>query len=587
VGAACEEVCLSALDWVIISAYLLLALSLGVYHMRRATSGLDEYFVSGRNASWWLLGTSMAATSFAADTPLAVSGFVIKSGICWNWYWWASAMSGLLVVFFFSRLWRRSRVTTDVELIELRYSGKPARFLRGYLSIHAGVLSNCIIIGWVNLAMVKVLSHTVGIDETLALYFCFGFSLLYTMMAGLKGVMVTDVVQFVISMAGSIYLAVVAVRGIGGLGELRGALTSIHGAERAADMIAFFPRPGSDLFLPVMTFVFFQWWSASNIGGGGYMVQRMLSARDEKHAFAGTLWYNIAQYCLRSWPWVLAGLCAAIMYPALEDPEIGYILLMKSLLPAGILGLVVASFFAAYMSTIDTHLNWGASYLVNDIYRRFLRPKASQHHYIVASMTVTVLLAIAGMLVTTLMRSIREGWYLITSISGGVTIIYVLRWYWWRINAWSEIAALVAALVCTVVFRLALGIAYPHVLYFVVPITVAVALAVTLVTRPVEEETLIAFYRRVRPGGPLWRRIARKVPEPQSSDRPGRASFAYVLAVVSVYCALFGVGKLLIGPFWSGVVLLLVCLLSSLAVYRYVARFEWGLKPRQRAQRGD
>ncbi len=566
---------MSTIDWVIVAVFLLMTLLMGIYHMRKATSGIDEYFVSGRKATWWVLGTSMVATSFAADTPLAVSGFVIKSGISWNWVWWSAAMSGLLVVFFFTRLWRRSMVTTDVEIIEMRYSGKPASFLRGYLSIHSGVLSNCIVIGWVNLAMVKVLSNTIGIDETLALYFCFGFGLVYTIMAGLKGVMATDVVQFIISMAASIYLAIVAVQNVGGLGELKVRLAETYTPERAAEITSFFPSAGSELFLPVLTFIFFQWWSASNVGGGGYLVQRMLSAKNEKHAFMGALWYNIAQYCLRSWPWILAGLCAAVLYPALEDPEIGYILLMKDLLPKGLLGLAIASFFAAYMSTIDTHLNWGASYLVNDIYKRFIKKEASQRHYIVASMGFVILLAIVGMLITTIMQSIREGWYVITAISGGVSIIYILRWYWWRINAWSEISAMATALAGTVVFRYYFGIPYPQVLYYIVPITVAVSLIVTFLTRPVDEETLIRFFQKVKPGGALWKPVTSKIPGYKPEQKSKGALRAYLLAVIAVYSGLFGVGKLLLGPAWIGGILLVVCIASSIAIWKLVGRFDW------------
>ncbi|PID79113.1 sodium:proline symporter [bacterium DOLZORAL124_64_63] len=566
---------MSTLDWGIIIGFLVLAMGIGVYHMRQATSGLDEYFVSGRKASWWLLGTSMAATSFAADTPLAVSGFVIKSGISWNWYWWASAMSGLLVVFFFTRFWRRSRITTDVELIEVRYSGKPASFLRGYLAIHSGVLTNCITIGWVNLAMVKVLTNTVGVNEQHALYFCFIFSLVYTMMSGLRGVMATDLVQFFISMFGAIYLAVAAVHGLGGMGGVKEALVAAQGAERAAEITSIFPRSGTDIFLPILTFIFFQWWAASNMGGGSYLVQRMLSARDEKHAYLGTLWYNIAQYCLRSWPWIVAGLCAAALYPGLEDPETGYILLMKKFLPNGMLGLVLASFFAAYMSTIDTHLNWGASYLVNDVYKRFFRREASQRHYIVASMVFTVVLAVLGMLVTTLMQSIRDGWYIITAMSGGVSIIYVLRWYWWRINAWSEIAAMVSAVIGTVVFRFWLSLPYPHVLYLIVPITVAIALVVTFLTAPVDAAVLENFYRRIRPGGRLWDKVAQRLPDVQPDARPSSAVPAYVMSVIAVYGALFGVGKLLLGPWPLGVLLLGVSLGSGYGVWRYVGRVDW------------
>jgi SSS family transporter len=565
----------TTLDWIIVVAYLLLALGLGLYHMRRATSGINDYFLSGRNTAWWVLGTSIAATSFAADTPLAVSGFVIKSGISWNWYWWGMAMAGLFTVFFFTRMWRRSGVTTDVELIEVRYSGKPAKFLRGYVPIHLGVLNNCITMGWVNLAMVKVLSNTVGIDPGHALYFCFGFSLVYTMMAGLRGVMATDVIQFVLAMFGSIYLAVAAVNGVGGLDGLHDGLVAAHGAERTAEITAFFPRSSSELFMPVLCFIFFQWWAASNLGGGSYLVQRVLSAKNEKHAFAGTLWYNVAQFVLRTWPWIIAGLCAAVLYPSIEDPEIGYILLMKKFLPAGLLGLAVATFFAAYMSTIDTHLNWGASYLVNDIYKRFIQKSASQRHYIVASMIITVLLAFTGMMVTTLMESIREGWYIITSISGGVSIIYLLRWYWWRINAWSEIAAMISALACTIVFRFVLGIPYPQVLFYVVPITVFLALSITFATRPVDEDRLIDFYTRIRPAGGWWRPVADKVPGVFSGDRPSRLFPAWGLSVVAIYGGLFGVGRLLIGPAWQGVVLLLASVAGGYGAWLFIKRMDW------------
>jgi SSS family transporter len=580
-----KESGVTALDWIIIIAYLLMALGLGIYHMRNATAGIENYFLSGRNTAWWVLGTSIAATSFAADTPLAVSGFVITSGISWNWYWWGMAMAGLMTVFFFARLWRRSRVTTDVELIEVRYSGKPAKFLRGYVSIHLGVLNNCITMGWVNLAMVKVLSNTVGVDPDYALYFCFGFSLVYTMMAGLRGVMATDVIQFVLAMFGSIYLAVAAVNGLGGLGELHASLVAAQGAERSAEITAFFPKSGSELFMPVLCFIFFQWWAASNLGGGSYLVQRVLSAKNEKHAVLGTLWYNVAQFVLRSWPWIIAGLCAAVLYPTLEDPEIGYILLMKKFLPAGILGLAIATFFAAYMSTIDTHLNWGASYLVNDIYKRFIKKSASQRHYIVVSMLITMLLAFTGMMVTTVMKSIREGWYIITSISGGVSIIYILRWYWWRINAWSEISAMLSALVCTVVFRLVLGIPYPKVLFFVVPITLCLSLIVTFLTRPVDEETLIEFYKRIRPGGRLWKPIANKIPGLRGEEKPGKSIPAYILSVVSVYCGLFGVGKLLIGPRWQGAVLLLIGVVSGYAVWKFITRMNWADRGEDHLQR--
>lgn len=586
---------MAPLDWAIIVIYLMLALGLGLYHMKKAQAGIDNYFASGRSASWWLLGTSMVATTFAADTPLAVSGWVIGTGIANNWFWWCWVMGTMLGVFFFSRLWRRAGVLTDNELTELRYSGQAAGFLRGFRAIYFGILYNCIVIGWVNLAMTKILMYTIGLNQDqkmYALFFCFGFSLLYTLLSGLSGVMATDFVQFIMAMFGSIFLAVVCVQHIGGLDAIIPELTANYGAARAAEITAMFPARSSDLFAMVLVFVCLQWWSAGNTDSGGYLAQRMIAAKNEKHSFLGMLWFNVAFYCLRPWPWILVGLCAAVLLPGMDpaikatvtaDPETGYIFMMRQFLPVGMLGLVVASFFAAYMSTIDTHLNWGASYLINDVYKRFIARNATERHYIRASWIATLCIAVCGAIVSLHMDSIREAWYVIAKVYAGLAVIYILRWFWWRINAWSEIGAMGSSILCLIATSVVIpryfpGVtvpAFPFILYYVVPISVGVALLLTFATPPVREDKLVEFYRKVRPGGLGWKRIAAQVPGADKDPGPGAAIPGYVLSVIAVYCALFGVGKLLLGAPGLGLALCAVAVACGWAVWIYVSRLKW------------
>ncbi len=585
-----------ALDWAVIGLYFVFAIGIALYHSRKATSGMDNYFASGRNASWWLLGTSMVATTFAADTPLAVSGYVVKSGIAMNWFWWSWAMANLLGVFFFARLWKRSGVLTDTELAEVRYGGRSAAFLRGFRGVYFAILYNCIVIGWVNLAMTKLIEHTLGIEKFTALAICFGFSLVYTMLAGLTGVMVTDMVQFLMAMFGAIWLAVAAIRGIGGIGAIHTKLAVTYGADRAADITAMMPAPGSEVFITVMVFIFFQWWTAFNTDSGGYLAQRMIAAKDEKNSFLGLLWFNIAHYCLRPWPWILVGLCAAVLFPYLPDaagnlpdPEVGYVKVMLMFLPSGMLGLVLASFFAAYMSTIDTHLNWGASYIVNDVYKRFVKRDATDRHYIKVSLAATVFIAVCGAASTMLMQSIAGAWYIVTAIYAGLGVIYILRWYWWRINAWTEISAMISALVFTILFRLVLGtylmpgfelwgikwFKFPFVIMVIVPLVLLVSFVTTFATSPVPQDKLVEFYRRVRPGGPGWRGIRKLIPGAEKDPGPGRNLVGYVIAVSAVYCALFGIGKLILGPATAGFALLAGAALLGVALWVFISKQEW------------
>src|SRR5579875_1449115 len=445
---------LTAVDWAVIAGYFLFNLAIGFYYKGRAGKNTNEFFLSGRNASWWLAGTSMVATTFAADTPLAVTGMVARNGIAGNWLWWNSVASGMLTVFLFARLWRRSGVMTDVEFAELRYAGRPAAFLRGFRALYLGIPINCIILGWVNLAMVKILSLVLGVNRDVALAIVVGIIALTSFistLSGLWGVLVTDLFQFVVKMTMVIVLAVAAVHAVGGIGEMKFQLAAIDRAKglatgTAGSALSFVPDLGS-AWMPMLTFLVYislNWWATwypgAEPGGGGYIAQRMFSAKDEKNSLLAALWFNIAHYALRPWPWILVALASLILYPGLEKPETGYIRVMIAYLPPSLRGLMIAAFAAAYMSTIATQLNWGASYLVNDFYRRFLKPHESDRHYVAASQAATVLLTLLSAVVTFYLDSIAGAWKLLVATGAGTGGVLLLRWYWWRINAWSEVS---------------------------------------------------------------------------------------------------------------------------------------------------
>src|SRR5881409_812597 len=396
---------LTLADWSIVALYFLFNVAVGLYYKRRAGRDTAEFFLSGRNVPWWLAGTSMVATTFAADTPLVVTGFVAKNGIAGNWIWWSFLMSGMLTVFFYARLWRRAGVMTDIEFAEIRYSGKPAAFLRGFRSLYLGIMINCIILGWVNLAMVKILGLIFGVGKNHALLIVLGLIALTSFistLSGLWGVLVTDMVQFVIKMGMVIVLAVFAVNAVGGIEVMKEKLIS-SGRGEALNLV---PALNS-VWMPMITFLVYvsvNWWATwypgAEPGGGGYVAQRMFSAKDEKNSLFATLWFNIAHYAVRPWPWILVALASLILYPGLADPETGYVRVMIDYLPSSLRGLMVAAFAAAYMSTIATQLNWGASYLVNDCYRRFLRRDATERHYVRASQVATVLLTVVSAIAT-------------------------------------------------------------------------------------------------------------------------------------------------------------------------------------------
>jgi solute:Na+ symporter, SSS family len=565
---------LSPLDIAVIVAFFAINLGIGLWFARGSGKNIGEYFLSGRSAPWWLAGTSMVATTFAVDTPLAVTGFVAQNGIAGNWLWWNMAASGILTVFFFAALWRRSGVLTDVEFIELRYGGKPASALRGVRAVYQGVLVNTIIMGWVNLAMVKILSLTLHVPTLPALYVCLALTALYVTIGGFWSVLVTDFLQFIVKMSMAIVLAVVAVAAVGGIAALKTGLAGVdakHLASGGGSILAFVPS-GDASWMPITTFLVFvgvSWWASSypgaEPGGGSYVAQRIFACRSEKDAVFATLFFNVAHYALRPWPWILVALAALVLYPqgviganGKVDPELGYVQTLVDHLPVALRGLMMAGFLSAYMSTIGTQLNLGASYLTNDLYRRFIKPQASDAHYVAVSRWMTVLAMVLAAVVTLFMSSVGEAWKYMLTLTAGVGLVMILRWYWWRINAWSEISALAASAVVGSWCYLSGVVAGddPNAtakrLLITVAATTVVWVIVTFVTKPETEATLTRFYERVRPAGGGWGPIARLVPG-GSEDNLGIALVDWVAGLGLVYGTLFGIGRLVLGDLAQGI----------------------------------
>ncbi|HEX2960928.1 MAG: sodium:solute symporter family protein, partial [Bacteroidota bacterium] len=585
---------LNYVDWLVIALYFLFNLAVALYLRKRATQSVSDFFVSGRNVSWWLAGTSMVATTFAADTPLVVTGLVARNGIAGNWIWWSMVFSGMLTVFFYAKLWRRAGVLTDVEFAEIRYHGKPAAFLRIFRAIYLGLPINLIIMGWVNLAIVKIMMSVLGISKIEALFFAILIMFItasISSLSGLWGVLWTDMFQFFLKMSMVILLAVYAVSATGGMGTL---VTKLHEIDQSRDpsssILSFVPDLNST-WMPMITFFVFiavNWWASwypgAEPGGGGYVAQRIFCAKNEKHSLLATLWFNIAHYALRPWPWVIVALVAVVRYnndPAFHaDPESGYIRILISDLPSYFRGLMLAAFAAAYMSTIGTQLNWGASYLVNDVYRRFI-PEKSEKHYVKFSQVVTMVLMILSAIVTFYMDSIASAWQFLMAIGAGTGLVYILRWFWWRINAWSEISAMASAFVVSLVLQFGFGLTesnpkdFAYLLLITTGITTAVWLTVTFLTKPEPNEVLLSFYRRVRPNATMWAPIAKQATDivPQKDGLFNLMN--WVSGVIMIYCTLFGVGRIVLGDTLLGIVLLAIGIFFGGLIYYNMNRKGW------------
>ena len=583
---------LTALDWSVVVVFFAVNLGIGAYYAGRGGKNVSEYFLSGRNVPWWLAGTSMVATTFAADTPLAVTGFVHDNGIAGNWVWWNMVMSGMLTVFFFAALWRRAGVLTDVEFTELRYAGKPAAALRGVRAVYQGLIINTIIMGWVNLAIAKVLTLTLHVDKWSAIGVCLAITAIYVTIGGLWSVLVTDVLQFIVKMGMAIVLAIAAVSAVGGIGALRTKLALLDTARAAhgsSSVLDFFPT-GNASWMPLETFLVFiavSWWASSypgaEPGGGGYIAQRIFCAKDERNSIGATLFFNVAHYALRPWPWILVALCALVLYPhgvigtnGKPDAELGYVQTMIDYLPPSLRGLMIAGFLAAYMSTIGTHLNLGASYVTNDVWRRFLVRDRDDHYYVTVSRIATIVVMLLGAAVTLGMDSVGGAWKYLLTVTAGVGPVMILRWYWWRLNAWSEIAALASsaivgsAITALNVFSPSDPNAVAKSLLTNVVITSVVWLAATLLTRPEPDPTLLRFYERVRPSAFGWRPVAGSA-EP-SSEKLELSLVDWVAGCGLVYGTLFGIGKVILGETGWGIIWLALAAVCGSLIARHLSR---------------
>ncbi|MGB9835249.1 MAG: sodium:solute symporter family protein [Candidatus Saccharicenans sp.] len=564
---------LTTLDWLIVVISITICFIPPVVLSRRAGKNTAEFFTSGRAAPWWLIGISMVATTFSTDTPNLVTNIVRNNGVAGNWAWWAFLLTGMMTVFFFARLWRRSQVLTDLEFYELRYSGKPASFVRGFRAVYLGLFFNCVIMASVNLAAAKIANVILGWPMSRTLLICSIINIIFAATAGLWGVLVVDLIQFGIAMTGAFSAAVFALKQpeVGGLSGLFHKLDP--------KVLGFLPDFGNwTVALSVFIIpVFIQWWSVwypgAEPGGGSYIAQRMLAAKSEKDALAGTLFFNFAHYALRPWPWILVALCSFIIYPNLSDiqkafPNVDPRLInhdmaypaMLKFLPVGFLGLMVAGMLAAYVSTLVTHLNWGSSYLIHDLYRRFIKPGQDEKHYVAAGRVMTVVLMILASLLTFVLESAKASFDLMLSIGAGTGLIYLLRWFWWRINAWSEIAAMASSFSVAVYFFIRGKTGHPtpqHIsLLVTIAFTTVVWLAVTYLTKPVEKEKLISFYRLVRPAGPGWKKIREEAALGPSPDSLTMSLLGWVSGCLFVYSALFGAGafiygRISLGIFWS------------------------------------
>jgi len=585
---------LTPIDLLVIALYFIFNLAVALYLRKRATQSVSDFFLSGRNVSWWLAGTSMVATTFAADTPLVVTGLVARNGIAGNWIWWSMVFSGMLTVFFYAKLWRRAGVLTDVEFAEIRYSGAPATFLRGFRALYLGLPINLIIMGWVNLAIVKILVLVLGVTKVEALVIALAIMAItasISTLSGLWGVLWTDLFQFVLKMGMVILLAVFAVNASGGMGSLMAQLHAIDSTRSGGSILSLVPDLNS-AWMPMITFFVYlavNWWASwypgAEPGGGGYVAQRIFCAKDERHSLLATLWFNVAHYALRPWPWILVGLVAVARFqgdPAFAaDPESGYVRILISDLPAALRGLMLAAFAAAYMSTIGTQLNWGASYLVNDVYRRFLARSKTEKHYVTISQGVTLLLMLLSAVVTFYMDSIVGAWKLLMALGAGTGLVYILRWFWWRINAWSEISAMAAAFVTSVVltvgFKFDEGVPeqFAWLLLITVAVTSTVWLTVTYLTNPEPNDKLLAFYRRVRPNPTGWGPIAAQATEIEP-QHDGLFNLGNWLAgCLMIYAFLFGAGKIILGDPWIGAGFLAVGILAGAFIYRGMSVHGW------------
>lgn len=574
---------LETIDWLSIIAFFVISLIIGIWVSRQASASVSEFFLSGRDMPWWLLGVSMVATTFSADTPNLVTDIVRQNGVSGNWEWWAFLLTGMLTVFVYSKLWRRSEVLTDLEFYELRYSGKTAAFLRGFRSIYLGVFFNIMIMATVCLAAIKIGGVLLDLSPVQTLLIASVVTVIYSSLGGLKGVLITDFVQFVIAMIGSVYASYVIIN-LPEVGGLEAMLTH-EDVMPKLDMLPDFTK--TETLVPLFIIpLAVQWWSVwypgAEPGGGGYIAQRMLSAKDEKNAIGATLFFNVAHYALRPWPWILIALASLIVFPTLESIQVAFPNVapeiikhdlaypaMLTYLPHGLLGVVIASLIAAFMSTISTHLNWGASYIVNDFYKRFVNPNSSEKTLVNVGRISTVILMVFSAILALYLENAIQAFRILMTIGAGTGLIFILRWFWWRINAWTEISGMIVSFLVAIYFEFiheAVGFnpleGYQKLLLGVI-LTTIVWVIVTFMTRETDEDQLIEFYKKVRPGGPGWKKVlegakAKNIVLEPVKEKLSLEILSVFIGTIAVFAALFATGYFIYGRLALGAVISLI-----------------------------
>ncbi|MCO6359569.1 sodium:solute symporter family protein [Roseivirga pacifica] len=579
---------LSTLDWGIIALFFVVFLVIGIRVSKQAGSSAKEFFLSGRNMPWWLIGVSMVATTFSADTPNLVTDIVRTNGVAGNWSWWAFLVTGMVTVFIYAKLWRKSGVMTDLEFYEIRYSGKAARFLRAFRAIYLGFFFNVMIMATVTLAGIKIGGVLFGLSPVQSILIASIITVIYSSLGGLRGVILTDFLQFIIAMVGSVGAAIYVMNmpEIGGLDTL---LTHPNVADKL-NILPDFSDPAAYVPLIIVPLAV-QWWSVwypgAEPGGGGYIAQRMLSAKNEKHAVLATLLFNVTHYALRPWPWIIIALASLVVYPDLASiqtafpdisekivkDDLGYSAMLLNL-PSGLLGIVVASLIAAFMSTISTHLNWGSSYLVHDFYERFVKPEASEKEKVMVGRISTVVLMIFTGLLALVLENALEAFEILLQIGAGTGSIFILRWFWWRVNAWSEISGMIVSFIVAVLLKaFPTGLESHWELILGVGLTTVTWVLVTFLTKPEDDKTLEKFYNLVTPYGMGWNRFKAKMQAAGVSLKEGTGKFsadlmAVILGIFIVYSALFSIGMLVYGEVTNGVILAVITVASSIGLIR-------------------
>ena len=586
------------LDWIIIISFLLLTLLIGFIVSKKSGENASEFFLSGRNMPWWLLGLSMVATTFSTDTPNLVTDIVRNNGVAGNWVWWVFLLTGLLTVFVYAKLWRKSNVNTDIEFYELRYSGKPAKFLRGFRAVYLGVVFNVLAMGGISLAAIKIGQVMLGLTAFETIGIAGAITVVFSTLGGFKGVVYTDFLLFFVAMAGSIGAAYYLVN-IPEIGGVQALITHPNVADKIS-MLPDFSNTEQLIMLLIIPLAV-QWWSAwypgAEPGGGGYIAQRMLASKDENHAIGATFFFNIMHYALRPWPWILVALASLVVFPdiasiqeafpAVSEDKLGHDLAYSAMLtklPTGLLGLVLASLIAAYMSTISTHLNWGASYIVNDFYTQQINPSATEKQKVDVGRLATVILFLASAILALLLTNALQLFDFILMFGAGTGLIFILRWFWWRINAWSEISAIFVSGIVSVLFNMEVvssvlfgdSALMPEYMKFpmVVLITTVVWLVVTFLTPAEDKEVLLSFYKKTVPGGPGWKAIVGNEQIKNEGWSVPSGILAMLLALAMIYCLLFATGYFIYGNLQLGGILMLIALISAYLLSKVWSRIK-------------